>query len=107
MTAKTRSLIVRLGFVLDALQLQVKRLSPRHLELLTKLLELVEGERPRPVEQEMLLALQFGLAAINDREWIGTWIFHERSLTRQISKTQRGTRPLGVCVPSNFQGDTK
>jgi hypothetical protein len=79
-----RSLIVRFGFVLDAIKLQVKRFRPWHFELLTKLIELVAGERPRLVEQELLLTLQFNLAAFNDREWIGTWLVHAASLARQF-----------------------
>lgn len=64
----------------DAHQLQVKRFRPRHFELNAKLLELVAGEGPRLIEQEVFFAFQLSFAAINDFEWSGAWLVHAFSL---------------------------
>jgi hypothetical protein len=64
-------LIVRLGLVFDSHQRKVEGFRSRQLERLTELVELVVIEDPRLAEQEMLLALQFGLAALDDRESLG------------------------------------
>jgi len=61
-------LVVRLGLVFDSRQRKVKGFRSRQLERLTELIELVVIENPRLVEQEIFFALQFFLAAIDDRE---------------------------------------
>jgi len=65
----------------DTHQLQVKCFRPRYFELLTKLIKFFTGQSPRLIEQEVFLTLLFCFSALNDSEWIGTWLVHAFSLS--------------------------
>lgn len=79
--------------MLDSRQRKVKGFRSRQFEKLAEPIKLVVIEGPRLVEQESLLALQFDLAALDDRESASVWSDHAASLARLLMTTHAGGDP--------------